>query len=165
MRDPAQPDVPAAPGSAGATTMTDTGQETVPPDGSAPPCTLTKRDPARYEIEAVHGLGGIGRVLRARDQELGRVLKELMSSNPVAEARFEREIRLTARLEHPGIVPVHDAGRWATDGRSFYTMKLVAGESLRERVAATRDLTERLALVPRVLAIAEAVAYAHSRGI
>jgi len=167
MREPAKPDVAATPGGSGATTLTDTGESTAPSDGSALPCTLTERDPARYHIEAIHGHGGIGRVLRARDHELGRVLalKELMSSNPVAEARFEREIRLTARLEHPGIVPVHDAGRWSSDGRSFYTMKLVAGESLRERVAATRDQAERLALLPRVLAIADAVAYAHSRGI
>lgn len=128
---------------------------------------LALRDPSRYRIDGVQGHGGIGWVLRVRDLELGRVLalKELINRSAAAESRFEREIRLTARLEHPGIVPVHDAGRWATDGRAFYTMKLVAGASLKETLANTTSLDERLALVPHLLAIAEAVAYAHSRGI
>jgi eukaryotic-like serine/threonine-protein kinase len=129
--------------------------------------SLPRRDPARYEILGEHGRGGIGRVLRARDRELGRVVavKELVEDDSSAEARFVREIQLTARLEHPGIVPVHDAGQWATDGRSFYTMKLVAGASLKDVVVGAATLDERLALTPHLLAVAEAVAYAHSEGI
>jgi len=128
---------------------------------------LPSRDPDRYDFLGEHGRGGIGRVAKARDRDLDRVLavKELVASDPLAEARFVREILLTASLEHPGIVPVHDAGRWATDGRSFYTMKMVAGASLRDVVERAKTLEQRLALTPHVLAVCEAVAYAHSRGI
>ncbi len=172
MRAPGTENQPDAPVGSSATTQVTTGSGS---DGEATPAAvdliqlikLPMRDPSRYEILGEHARGGIGRILRARDLELGRVLavKELISSNLLAEARFVREIGITARLEHPGIVPVHDAGRRAGDGRSFYTMKLVAGSSLREVVARTRDLEGRLALTPRVLAVAEAVAYAHSRGV
>src|SRR5688572_8458598 len=75
---------------------------------------LPERSRERYQVVAEHGRGGIGRVLRAEDRELGRTvaIKELLRHDPVAEARFIREARLTARLEHPSIVPVHEAGRW-----------------------------------------------------
>jgi WD40 repeat protein len=128
---------------------------------------LPLRDAERYEILGEHGRGGLGRVLRARDRELGRVVavKELLDDDVAAESRFVREIELTARLEHPGIVPVHDAGRRTSDGRSFYTMKLVAGSSLKEVAARARTLEDRLALMPHLLAVAEAVAYAHSEGV
>jgi WD40 repeat protein len=128
---------------------------------------LPLRDPDRYEVLGEHGRGGLGRVLRVRDRELGRVVavKELIDDDAGAENRFVREIKLTARLEHPGIVPVHDAGRRISDGRSFYTMKLVAGASLKEVAAGARTLGERLALMPHLLAVAEAVAYAHSEDV
>src|SRR5262245_43337681 len=67
----------------------------------------------RYEIIAEHGRGGLGRVVRARDQELCRdvALKELLRPTHDNEVRFVREALITARLEHPGVVPVHEAGR------------------------------------------------------
>ena len=71
---------------------------------------------------------------------------------------------ITARLEHPGIVPVHEAGRWP-DGTPFYAMKLVQGRPLRELIAACKTLGDRLALIPHVIAIADAIAYAHDRKI
>ncbi|HEU4732298.1 MAG TPA: hypothetical protein VFT22_30600, partial [Kofleriaceae bacterium] len=66
------------------------------------------RDPRRYVFLGEHGRGGLGRVSRAHDRELGRdvAIKELISRGP-GEARFVREALITARLEHPGIVPVH----------------------------------------------------------
>ena len=93
------------------------------------------RDPHRYEIIAEHGRGGLGRVSRAHDRELGRdvAIKELLSRGHVSELRFMREALITARLEHPGIVPIHEAGRWP-DGTPFYAMKLVSGRSLRELI-------------------------------
>ena len=63
-----------------------------------------------------------------RDRELGRdvAIKELLSRGYIGEVRFLRKALITARLEHPGIVPVHEAGRWP-DGTPFYAMKLVTG--------------------------------------
>src|SRR5690349_14712726 len=65
-------------------------------------------DPARYDILGEHGRGGLGKVLRAHDLRLGRdvAIKELISRGHLAELRFAREAAITARLEHPGIVPV-----------------------------------------------------------
>jgi serine/threonine protein kinase/WD40 repeat protein len=105
-------------------------------------------------------------VLRARDRELGRSLaiKELLSLTPSSELRFFREALITARLEHPNIVPVHEAGRWP-DGTPFYAMKLVAGRPLKELIDGTTTLSQRLELLPHVLAVADAVGYAHSRGV
>src|SRR5690606_25982507 len=67
----------------------------------------------------------------------------------------------TARLEHPAIVPVHDAGRWP-GGKPFYAMKLVAGCSLKESLAEHATLADRLSLPPDALAVPDAIAYAHS---
>ena len=75
-----------------------------------------------------------------------------------------REALLTARLQHPAIVPVHEAGRWPT-GEPFYAMKLVSGRPLDALIGEARTLDQRLSLLPHLLAVAEAIAYAHSRGI
>ena len=75
-----------------------------------------------------------------------------------------REAQLTARLEHPGVVPVHEAGRWP-DGRPFYAMKMVNGRSLLEVIAEKHTFAERLALLPNVIAVAETIAYAHDRRV
>ncbi len=130
------------------------------------PAPLQYRDPARYEIVAEHGRGGLGRVFRARDKELGRdvALKELLSRGSTTELRFFREALITARLEHPGIVPVHEAGRWP-DGTPFYAMKLVAGRPLKALIDECKTLEDRLALLPHVIAVADAIAYAHDRKI
>jgi WD40 repeat protein len=124
------------------------------------------RDPERYQIIGEHGRGGLGRVSRAHDRELGRdvAIKELISRGHVSEVRFLREAVITARLEHPGIVPVHEAGRWP-DGTPFYAMKLVAGRSLRELIAERATVDERIGLLHHVIAVADAIAYAHGRNI
>jgi WD40 repeat protein/serine/threonine protein kinase len=130
------------------------------------PAPLQYRDPERYEVIAEHGRGGLGRVMRARDKELGRqvAIKEMLHPGMTSELRFFREALITARLEHPGIVPVHEAGRWP-DGTPFYAMKLVAGRPLKAVIEDASSLDARLALLPHVIAVADAVAYAHSRGI
>ncbi len=104
--------------------------------------------------------------MRARDRRTDRVvaLKQLQSLAPEARMRFEREMRITARLQHPGVVPVHETGRFAS-GEPFYAMKLVQGRSLKQVIAETKTLDERLALLSHVLAVAETVAYAHSQRI
>jgi WD40 repeat protein len=124
------------------------------------------RDPGRYQIIAEHGRGGLGRVSRAHDRELGRdvAIKELLSRGHVSEVRFLREAIITARLEHPGIVPVHEAGRWP-DGTPFYAMKLVSGRPLRDLIAERTTVEQRIGLLHHVIAVADAIAYAHDRNI
>ena len=108
------------------------------------------RDPGRYNIIGEHGRGGLGRVSRAHDRELGRdvAIKELLAPGYGNQVRFLREARITARLEHPGIVPVHEAGRWP-DGTPFYAMKLVAGRPLRDLIAERKTVEERIGLLRR----------------
>ncbi|HEY0483960.1 MAG TPA: protein kinase [Kofleriaceae bacterium] len=133
---------------------------------AAPPVAPQLRDPERYQILGEHGRGGLGRVSRAHDRELGRdiAIKELISRGHMSEVRFLREALITARLEHPGIVPVHEAGRWP-DGTPFYAMKLVAGRSLRDLLLQRTTVDERIALLHHVIAVADAIAYAHGRHI
>jgi tetratricopeptide (TPR) repeat protein/tRNA A-37 threonylcarbamoyl transferase component Bud32 len=128
--------------------------------------TGLRRDPERYEIIGEHGRGGLGRVMRVRDRELGRdiAIKELIKRGHVREMRFLREALITARLEHPGIVPVHEAGRWP-DGTPFYAMKLVSGRPLRDLIAERPVVEDRIALLHHVIAVADAIAYAHGRNI
>ncbi len=123
-------------------------------------------DPERYEQIGEHARGGLGRVVRAVDKKLGRTVavKELLRHDASNEARFLREAMITARLEHPGIVPVHEAGRWP-NGDPYYVMKLVEGRTLKELIDERKTLRERLALLPHVIAIADAVGYAHSEGV
>lgn len=118
----------------------------------------------RYAILAPIGEGGMGTVYRAHDAELDRevALKVHRTAHSVdLVGRFRQEARVIARLEHPGIVPVHDAGT-LPDGRAFYAMTLVRGERLDEHLARIPGLRDRLRLFAR---IAEPVAFAHDRGV
>ena len=121
-------------------------------------------DPANFEIGEVIATGGMGKISRAYDRRLGRdvALKEVLS--PGLRARFDREATITARLQHPAIVPIYEAGTWP-DGTAFYTMRLVPGETLTAALERRATLAERLALLPNVIAVTEALAYAHSRGV
>ncbi|WNG24084.1 protein kinase [Cystobacter fuscus] len=123
-------------------------------------------DPAHYALVGELAHGGIGRILRARDLRLGRpvAIKQILSPTPGAESRFMTEAFVTARLQHPAIVPVYEAGRWP-NGELFYSMKLVSGRSLADVLAEPTTLEGRLALLPHVLAVAEAMAYSHSERI
>jgi WD40 repeat protein len=137
------------------------------PDGPAGAVDhLSADDPERYEQVSEHARGGLGRVVRAVDRRLGRTVavKELLRHDPSNEARFLREAMITARLEHPGIVPVHEAGRWP-NGDPYYVMKLVEGRTLKELIAEGATLRERLGLLPHVIAVADAVGYAHSEEV
>jgi tetratricopeptide (TPR) repeat protein len=135
---------------------------TAPGDVSALP--LVERD--NYAVEGEFARGGMGRILSARDRRLGRAvaLKELQVTAATEAARFVREALVTARLQHPAIVPIYEAGRWP-DGVPFYAMKMVSGRSLDALIRAAGGLPERLALLPHLLAVAEAVAYAHSQRV
>jgi aminoglycoside phosphotransferase (APT) family kinase protein len=120
---------------------------------------------ARYEITGVAGHGGMGTVYVARDHVLDRDVAvkvlDIADRGGSRAARLQREAHILARLDHPGIVPVHDAGS-LEDGRAFYVMKLVKGRRLDAVIADRLTLAERLALFARIL---EAVAFAHAQGI
>jgi serine/threonine protein kinase len=118
---------------------------------------------ARYELLEEIGRGGMGVVHRALDRELGRevAIKIPHEARSLAlERRLRTEARVLARLEHPGIVPIHDVGRLA-DGRLFYVMKRVRGRTLREHLPDVPGIAERLRLFGR---ICEPVAFAHAHG-
>jgi len=119
----------------------------------------------RYVILRPIGRGGMGSVYAATDEQLGREVA-IKVSNAAAPAddldqRLRQEARVLARLEHPGIVPVHDAGL-LDDGRWFYVMKLVRGETLADHAASLEHEAARLVVFERV---AETVAFAHAAGI
>jgi len=105
-------------------------------------------------------------VMRARDLFLGRTvaIKEMLRGDDEARRRFVREALITARLQHPAIVPVYDAARWP-DRAPFFAMKLVDGRPLSKVIAEASTLAARLALVPAVLAVADAIAYAHAERV
>src|SRR5215813_6410562 len=119
----------------------------------------------RYALAEFLARGGMGAVYLAGDRVLGRrvaikVLDVSDSDGRLAE-RLNQEARVLAQLEHPGIVPVHDAGS-LPDGRAFYVMKFVQGSRLDQFLAGVPSLSERLRLFLR---ICETVSFAHSRRI
>ena len=123
----------------------------------------------RYDRRQTLGQGGMGRVVAVFDHRLQRevALKELRPSlhDPsLGLRRLAREARITAQLDHPGIVPILDAGRDAA-GNLFYTMPIIRGRTFADIMAEAPTLDARIALVPRVLAAASAVAHAHQHGI
>ena len=120
----------------------------------------------RYEDGGQLGRGGMGEVRMAHDRRLERdvALKVTRSPDTRSEVRLLREATTTARLEHPGIVPVYDAGR-LDDGRPYYTMPVLRGRSLADRIAAAPDLAARLRLLRHFLDTCGAVAFAHSQGV
>ena len=119
-----------------------------------------------YEIRRLIGSGGMGEVYEATDSKLGRsvavkVLPEGFTHDTERVARFEREARVLASLNHSAIASVHgfeDAG-----GRSLLVMELVPGQTLAERIqSAPLSLDEALAIATQ---IADGLEYAHDKGI
>ncbi len=131
-----------------------------------PEVEIPTEAPHRYEVFEELGRGGMGRVERAHDAVLHRSIarKALLVPHPGIRARFLREARITAQLEHPGIVPVYELGR-AADGTLFYTMKEVRGRTLRDALDATETIDERLELLAVLVDVCQAIGYAHSKGV
>ncbi|MBA2452656.1 MAG: protein kinase [Chloroflexia bacterium] len=120
----------------------------------------------RYSIEEEIGRGGMARVYRAHHPGLGRdvalkVLLPEITGDEVSVARFLREARAAAKLDHPNIVPIYDTGQ--ADGSYFIAMKLIEGRTLRalvgERELAVSEISDYLTQT------ASALDYAHERGI
>ncbi|HET8901625.1 MAG TPA: protein kinase [Holophagaceae bacterium] len=119
-----------------------------------------------YEILAPLGAGGMGEVYKARDARLDRlvaikVLPEHLAKNPDSLARFEREAKAVAALNHPNILAIHDLGK--QDDLVFAVMELLDGESLRARLAhgplPVRKATEL------AVQMAHGLAAAHEKGV
>ena len=141
---------------------------------------------SRFRILRPHARGGLGQVSVARDEELHRevALKEIQerhADNPESRLRFLLEAEITGGLEHPGIVPVYGLGQYA-DGRPYYAMRFIRGDSLQEavtrfhgdperrvgqdkRLDAGERAVELRALLGRFIDVCNAIAYAHSRGV
>jgi serine/threonine protein kinase/tetratricopeptide (TPR) repeat protein len=134
----------------------------------------------RFRVLRPHARGGLGEVFVALDEELHRevALKEIQDQHadePQSRARFLLEAEITGRLEHPGIVPVYGLGTYA-EGRPFYAMRFIRGDSLKEAVErfhgdearrgdAGQRALELRGLLGRFIDVCDAVEYAHSRGV
>src|SRR5204862_539402 len=104
------------------------------PDAPSLPSGGPAEQAGGYLLLGDIGRGGMGVVLRGRDPELGRelALKVLLAESagrPEVEQRFREEAQIGGQLQHPGVVPVYELGRFE-DGRPFFTMKLVKGVTL-----------------------------------
>ena len=119
----------------------------------------------KYRLLRELGHGGMGTVYLAEDSDLNRevAIKVLNTASDEAELarRMVREAQIIARLEHPGIVPVHDVGELA-DGRVFYAMKLIRGERLDEYARSATSIKDRLR---KFQAACDAVSFAHAHGV
>jgi serine/threonine protein kinase len=136
---------------------------------------VPKVRPGRYVPRQFHDRGGMGEVWLAEDCDIGRevAIKALRSERAEQWERFLGEGQITGQLEHPNIVPVYDLGL-NEEGRPFYVMKFVRGRTLKEAIddfhAPTPDPSlprevQRLRLLESFVALCQAMAYAHSRGV
>jgi Protein kinase domain/Sulfatase-modifying factor enzyme 1 len=137
----------------------------------------SKDSAARYRLGELLGEGGMGEVYAVEDPRLERrlALKRVRLTpgmDPALElrrlARFVEEARIAGRLEHPGIVPIHELGSDA-DGQPYFTMRLVKGRTLAELFADRRQATESEWNLPRLVGllqrVAETLAFAHHAGV
>lgn len=123
----------------------------------------------RYQLSGEVARGGMGAVLRGRDVDLGRdvavkVLLERFANRPDVFRRFIEEAQIGGQLQHPGVVPVYDIGRFGD--RPFFTMKLVKGKTLSAILEERKDATaDRPRLLGIALKVSETLAYAHAKGV
>jgi serine/threonine-protein kinase len=154
------------------------GDPPPPAPGPSPGGSGPASSGSRFLTIRSHKAGGLGEVFLAWDRELGRqvALKEIRADHADDEglrARFLREAEINGNLEHPGIVPVHGMGLHP-DGRPYYAMRFVDGETLQEAVdrfhradlpIGTGRALGLMSLIRRFVDVCEAIAYAHSKGI
>jgi eukaryotic-like serine/threonine-protein kinase len=163
---------PADPTSETATDPTITPSQAIGVDATAAmtPAEPASRSsgalPARYRLGSRLGAGGMGEVLLATDQQIGRdvAIKRMRVSSAELEARFLREARIQGRLEHPAIVPVHELATDA-EGRPFFVMKRVTGTTLADILAEGVKPAQRQKLLRSFAEVCLAVEFAHSKGI
>lgn len=132
---------------------------------------------SRYGLVRFHAKGGLGEVYVAQDVELGRevALKRMQprhADHPESRRRFQREAEITARLAHPGIVPVHGLVHDA-DGRPCYAMRFIEGESLADAIERLHEAQQGVdynglpfrQLLQKLVTVCNTLAYAHSKGV
>jgi tetratricopeptide (TPR) repeat protein len=123
----------------------------------------------RYQLQGEIARGGMSAVLRGRDVDLGRdlavkVLLEKHANRPEVVRRFIEEAQIGGQLQHPGVVPVYDVGRFGD--RPFFTMKLVKGQTLQALLAERADpAVDRPRFLGIALQVCQAMAYAHAKGV
>jgi serine/threonine protein kinase len=119
----------------------------------------------RYRVVGEIAKGGMGRIVHAYDGELGRhvAIKEVLQPHPSLLARFRREALITARLQHPSIVPIYEIGE--RSGEPYYVMRFLRGQPLEAAIKGRTTVRERLELLSHISAAADAIAYAHSESI
>ncbi len=123
----------------------------------------------RYRFDGEIARGGMGAVLRGRDVDLGRdlaikVLLEKFANRPDVARRFIEEAQIGGQLQHPGVVPVYDIGKFGD--RPFFTMKLVKGQTLAAILSEREQPTDdRPRLLSIALQVSQAMAYAHAKGV
>jgi tetratricopeptide (TPR) repeat protein len=140
------------------------------PAGSATvtaPAAPPRFNAGRFEVLAEIARAGMGVVYRAHDPAVNRdvavkVLQERFRNHPVAIRRFVEEGQITGQLQHPGAPAIHEIGT-LPDGSPFLAMKLVKGVTLANQIAAPSP--DRGGLVAVFLQVAQAVGYAHSKGV
>ncbi len=154
------------------------GRKPDPRSGGGGEANQTAPD-SRFQRIRAHAKGGLGEVFLAFDLELRRevALKEIQdrfADNYESRSRFITEAEVTGGLEHPGIVPVYGFGRYR-DGRPFYAMRFIQGQSLKEAVEAFHNPKKKLLiaqkdlefrqLLGRFIDVCNAIGFAHSRGV
>ncbi|MGL4420102.1 MAG: serine/threonine-protein kinase, partial [Gemmataceae bacterium] len=124
----------------------------------------------RYELLEEIARGGMGILIRTYDHLLNRVivikvLRAELAGCELSECRFLREARINSQLQHPGIVPVYDVGRF-TDGRPYLTMKYVAGDTFETTLARRSGPWDQQPAMLRILIqVCQTIAYAHARDV
>lgn len=122
----------------------------------------------QYEIVSLLGKGGMGEVYLAHDTSLNRqvavkLLPEAVSKDPQAKARFLREARAAAALDHPFICKIYEAGE--IDGTAYIVMEYVEGETFREKIGDSAETLPMPLILKAALEITEALEVAHDKGI
>jgi serine/threonine protein kinase/tetratricopeptide (TPR) repeat protein len=167
-------------------TLARVGPGSIEPDDDRSGQTLTMSvgttttDGLRFRVLRPHARGGLGAVFVALDAELNRevALKEILdkhADDPASRKRFLMEAEITGGLEHPGVVPVYGLGTYA-DGRPFYAMRFIKGDSLKEAIARFHAGEARgtdpgrhplglRKLLRRFTDVCQVIGYAHSRGV
>jgi eukaryotic-like serine/threonine-protein kinase len=149
------------------------------PAPAEPPVQRSVSETTRFRVVALHASGGMGNVFVAKDDQLHRsvALKEIQerfADDRQMRDRFLREAEVTGQLEHPGIVPVYAMGHYE-DGRPYYVMRMIRGDSLKHAIIELNRLREQgdehayrlelRRLLNRFITTCNTIEYAHSRGV
>jgi hypothetical protein len=144
----------------------DSGETVASKRGSAPSASALSMavGSERYQRGRELGRGGMGRVIEAVDLQFNRVvaIKELLGAE--GDRRFAAEALITGNLEHPGIPGVYERGTDA-QGRPFYVMRKVKGQTVGALLGQANTMVERLRLLPAVVRTAQTLSYAHEHGV